>query len=152
MEKQSLFFLASNITADCVLASCAWFVASIHLQTRLSRSWGEKGESAPSEHSPVQGHKPPQRRVGQSKPRLQGHQNGHASSSSSPETQPKQPAWLLPSELRRGFEVIGKHSCASWQQVTDVSSVGQPSGLAPPFGTLPSCGRRTYHSNLASHF
>lgn len=63
-------------------------------------------QSAPSEHNPGQGYKPHQRRAGQSKPRLQGHQNSHASASSLPEPQLKQPAWLLPSELRRAFDLL----------------------------------------------
>lgn len=141
-----------NSTRQMVSWLCvAWFVASIHLQTVLSRSWGGKGQLAPNGHNLVQGYRPPQRRAGQGKPRLQGHQNGHASISSLPEAQSKQTAWLLPSELRRGFEVIRKDCCASWQQVTDSSSVGQPSGLAPPFKTLPSRGRSTHHANLVAH-
>lgn len=147
----SPWLLTQQHEADCALALCAWFVASICLQTVLSRSWDEKRQLAPSEHNPVQGYKPPQRRVGQSKPRLQRHQNGRASISSLPEAQPKQPAWLPSSELRRGFEVIRKDCCAPQQQVTDSSSVGQPSGLAPPFRILPSCARSTHHLNLVSH-
>lgn len=50
--------------ADCVLALCAWFQASIDLQTVLSRSCGGKGPSAPREHSPAQGYQSHQRRTG----------------------------------------------------------------------------------------